>query len=165
MKRANGTVSMATNASQQCYAAPFVRCGNTPEEELKEIENFITRETPGVQNEAVRRYVQEHPEVKITLALDDAGLIYPPEGLPRADKVVLDKTIAAELENKRKDFRAQLRMHGGVTPWHPLFNLHVHAKRTHHYVSSDWPCECREAPYPIEWTHGRGNERGKGTLQ
>ena len=145
------------SAKEQCFAAPFVRCGNTAEDEAKEIENFVTQAIPDVQKEAVRRYIEGHPGVKITQTSDGGtGLTYPPTGLPPGDKMALDKNITAALEEKRGEIRAQLRLHSGLTQWHPLYNLHLHAKRTHHYLSSDWPCECREEPYTFGWVHGNG---------
>lgn len=138
----------APHGNGTCYAAPYVKCGLDAQERKAAITEY--------REEAFQQVQKEHPD-KFPLVTRGKG--------GEADDKALREAVesSAEYAKLLEDYTAQ-HFWRGETKWHPIYNLHIHAKRTQHYLSERWPCACPLSPGSgssgeppsIDWAPGQG---------
>jgi hypothetical protein len=127
--------------NETCYAAPYMKCGHNAAEAKEAEEAHLRESSATLQREIEEKYLQLQRNSNIEGTSD------------------LRTKVRAETEQRLheilKDYRDQ--QYRTSTGWKPIYNLHIHAKRTQHYLSQNWKCDC-STPLgePIGWAPGAG---------
>lgn len=148
-QEAEAEAGRGAGANATCYAAPYVKCGMDAAERSAALTQY--------RKEAREQVMREHPDK------------YPPPsptsgqqgGIEDSERLAAVEA-SEELKTLMEEYAAQ-HFWRKETKWHPIYNLHIHAKRTQHYLSEKWPCSCetpdgapRGRPHSVGWAPGQG---------